>query len=163
MLAVAGLFAFSVVLALTGRVPLKMLPFDNKNEFQIVVDMPEGATLETTDAVVREVEHYLRTVPEVVNFTSTVGAGSPMDFNGLVRHYYLRQGANVADVRVNLLPRQQRKMDSHAITLRLRNDIEAIARRNGARSRSWKCRRARRCSPPSSPKSTASPTSPTAN
>ncbi|HPF98991.1 MAG TPA: efflux RND transporter permease subunit [Kiritimatiellia bacterium] len=133
MLAVMGaLFAISIVLALTGLVPLKMLPFDNKNEFQVVVDMPAGTTLEQTDAVVGEIEQYLRTVPEVVNFTSTVGTGSPMDFNGLVRHYYLRQGANVADVRVNLLPRQQRKMDSHAITLRLRNDLEALAARNGA-------------------------------
>jgi len=133
MLAVMGaLFAISIVLALTGLVPLKMLPFDNKNEFQVVVDMPAGTTLEQTDAVVGEIEQYLRTVPEVVNFTSTVGTGSPMDFNGLVRHYYLRQGANVADVRVNLLPRQQRKMDSHAIMLRLRNDLEALAARNGA-------------------------------
>lgn len=133
MLAVMGaLFAISIVLALTGLVPLKMLPFDNKNEFQVVVDMPVGTTLEQTDAVVGEIEQYLRTVPEVVNFTSTVGTGSPMDFNGLVRHYYLRQGANIADVRVNLLPRQQRNMDSHAITLRLRNDLEALAARNGA-------------------------------
>ena len=132
LLAVAGLFGFSVYLALSGRVPLKMLPFDNKNELQIVVDLPEGATLETTDAVVREVEEYLQTVPEVVNFVSTVGEGSPMDFNGLVRHYYLRQGPNLADVRINLLPRQQREMGSHAIALRLRNAVAEIARRNGA-------------------------------
>ncbi len=132
MLAVAGLFGFSVFLALSGRVPLKMLPFDNKNELQIVADLPEGATLETTDAVVREVEEYLQTVPEVVNFVSTVGAGSPMDFNGLVRHYYLRQGPNLADVRINLLPRQRREMGSHAIALRIRNDVAEIARRNGA-------------------------------
>ena len=133
MLAVAGLFGFSVFLALSGRVPLKMLPFDNKNELQLVVDLPEGSTLETTDAVVREVEQYLQTVPEVVHFTSTVGEGSPMDFNGLVRHYYLRQGPNMADVRINLLPRQQREMGSHALALRIRNDIEAIARQNDAR------------------------------
>ena len=132
MLVVAGLFGFSVFLALSGRVPLKMLPFDNKNELQLVVDLPEGSTLETTDAVVRDVERYLQTVPEVVNFTSTVGEGSPMDFNGLVRHYYLRQGPHMADVRINLLPRQQREMGSHALALRIRNDIEALARRNGA-------------------------------
>ena len=132
MFVVAGLFGFSVFLALSGRVPLKMLPFDNKNELQLVVDLPEGSTLEATDAVVREVEQYLQTVPEVVNFTSTVGEGSPMDFNGLVRHYYLRQGPNMADVRINLLPRQQREMGSHALALRIRNDIEAIARHNGA-------------------------------
>ena len=132
MFVVVGLFGFSVFLALSGRVPLKMLPFDNKNELQLVVDLPEGSTLETTDAVVQEVERYLQTVPEVVNFSSTVGEGSPMDFNGLVRHYYLRQGPNMADVRINLLPRQRREMGSHALALRIRNDIEAIARRNGA-------------------------------
>ena len=132
LFAVAGLFGFSVFLALSGRVPLKMLPFDNKNELQIVVDLPEGATLETTDAVVRDVEQYLQTVPEVVNFVSTVGEGSPMDFNGLVRHYYLRQGPNLSDVRINLLPRQRREMGSHALALRIRNDVAEIARRNGA-------------------------------
>ena len=126
------LFAGSIVLALTGLVPLKMLPFDNKNEFQIVVDMPESATLERTDAVVREIENLLRTVPEVTDFTSTVGAASPMDFNGLVRHYYLRQGANVADLRVSLLPRKAREMDSHALVLRLRNDMAVLANRTGA-------------------------------
>jgi len=82
LLVMGGLFAFSILLAATGLVPLKMLPFDNKNEFQLVVDMPEGTTLETTDAVAREIEDYLHTVPEVVNFTTTVGEGSPMDFNG---------------------------------------------------------------------------------
>jgi multidrug efflux pump subunit AcrB len=128
----AALFGFSIFLAMTGRVPLKMLPFDNKNEFQIVVDMPESATLERTDATVRELEQYLRTVPEVTSFTATVGTSSPMDFNGLVRHYYLRQGPSVADVRVNLLPRKQREMDSHALVLRIRKDIAAIAQRTGA-------------------------------
>ena len=128
-----GLFAFSILLAATGLVPLKMLPFDNKNEFQLVVDMPESATLERTDAVVRELEDYLRTMPEVTDFTSTVGAGSPMDFNGLVRHYYLRQGPNLADVRVNLLRRHNRAMDSHSITLRIRRDIEALAAKTGAK------------------------------
>ena len=127
------LFAFSVALALTGRVPLKMLPFDNKNEFQIVLNMPESATLEQTDAAVREFEAYLRTVPEVVDYTSAVGLSTPMDFNGMVRHYYLRQGPHLADIRVNLLPRQRRAMDSHAMALRLRPDLEALAQRVGAR------------------------------
>jgi len=130
---IGGLFAFSLVLVPTGGVPLKMLPFDNKNEFQIVADLPESATLETADAVVRELEAYLRQVPEVADFTATVGAGSPMDFNGLVRHYYLRRGPNVADVRVNLLPRERRRTDSHALVLRLRPDLEAIGRRWNAR------------------------------
>ncbi len=104
LLAVAALFAFSVFLAASGRVPLKMLPFDNKNELQVVVDMPEGSTLEATDAAVREIEAYLQTVPEVVHVVSTVGEGSPMDFNGLVRKYYLRQAPHLADVRIKLLP-----------------------------------------------------------
>jgi multidrug efflux pump subunit AcrB len=132
MIVVALLFAGSVALTLTGLVPLKMLPFDNKNEFQVLVDMPESTTLETTDAVVRELEDYLRTIPEVTDFTTIVGSGSPMDFNGMVRHYYLRQGSNVADIRVNLLHRDDRKMDSHALVLRIRNDVAAIAERTGA-------------------------------
>ncbi|MBN1268146.1 MAG: efflux RND transporter permease subunit [Kiritimatiellae bacterium] len=132
LLVTGGLFALSVVLALTGLVPLKMLPFDNKNEFQLVIDLPESATLEATDGVARRVEDYLRTLPEVVDFSTTVGAGSPMDFNGLVRHYYLRRGPHLADLRVNLLHRTAREMDSHAIGLRIRKDIEAIARETGA-------------------------------
>ena len=133
LVAIIGfLFAGSIALALTGLVPLKMLPFDNKNEFQIVVDTPESFTVERTDAVVRDLEAYLRTVPEVTDFTSTVGSASPMDFNGLVRHYYLRQGANVADIRVGLLSRKSREMESHALVLRIRNDIAAIAEKTGA-------------------------------
>ena len=132
MLAGVGLlFAVSVALAL-GVVPLKMLPFDNKNEFQIVVDMPETTTLETTDAVVRDVEDYLRTQPEVTDFESYVGLASPMDFNGMVRHYYLRRGPHVADVRVNLLHRDERELGSHELALTIRKDIEAIGRRHGA-------------------------------
>ena len=132
LLVMAGLFAFAIVLALTGLVPLKMLPFDNKNEFQIAIDMPESTTLETTDRVAKEIEDYLRTQPEVVDFGSTIGVGSPMDFNGLVRHYYLRQGPHVGDIRINLLPRQKRVMTSHEIALRIRHDIEQIGLRNGA-------------------------------
>ena len=136
MLVVIGLlFAGSVGLALSGLVPLKMLPFDNKNEMQILVDMDESATLERTDAVVRRIEQYLRTMPEVTDFTSTVGIASPMDFNGMVRHYYLRGGSNVADVRVNLLHRLRRKMDSHSIALRMRDDITAIGREMGANTK----------------------------
>ncbi len=131
LLVMAVLFGGAIWMAL-AVVPLKMLPFDNKNEFQVVLDMPETATLEATDSAAREVEQYLRTVPEVRDFTTIVGAASPMDFNGLVRHYYLRQGANVADVRVSLLHRSKREMDSHALVLRLRNDLEAIGRRTGA-------------------------------
>ncbi|MBW1829906.1 MAG: efflux RND transporter permease subunit, partial [Deltaproteobacteria bacterium] len=98
LLLIFFLFLLSAAMALIGFVPLKMLPFDNKNEFQVVIDTPEGTTLEATDAVARQVEHVLRSMPEMTNFTTTVGTASPMDFNGLVRHYYLRRGPNMADI-----------------------------------------------------------------
>jgi multidrug efflux pump subunit AcrB len=120
LLASAGLGLFRMV-------PLKLLPFDNKNEFQIVVDMPEGTTLESTDSVVRSFEDYLRKVPEVTSIVSYVGTASPMDFNGLVRHYYLRQGPHLADIQVNLVEKDRRVQQSHAIALRLRKDLEKIA------------------------------------
>ncbi|HMP73293.1 MAG TPA: efflux RND transporter permease subunit [Kiritimatiellia bacterium] len=126
------LFAISVALALTGFVPLKMLPFDNKNELLFVIDLPESTTLETTDAAARDLEDYLRSLPEVVSFTTTVGEASPMDFNGLVRQYYLRQGPHLADIRVNLLHHTRRKADSHALVLRIRNDVAAIAQAHDA-------------------------------
>ena len=132
ILIVVLLIAGAGWLAMSRRVPLKMLPFDNKNEFQILLDMPEGTTLEATDAATRALADYLRTVPEVTDFQTYVGTASPMDFNGMVRHYYLRQGSNVADVRVNLMPKEDRKQESHGLTLRLRKDLEAIARRHNA-------------------------------
>ena len=109
-----------------------MLPFDNKNEFQILVDMPEGTTLERTDRTVRDLEAYLRTVPEVTNFITYSGSPSPMDFNGMVRHYYWRGQPNLADIRINLLDKDERDMQSHGIGLRLRNDLSAIAGEHGA-------------------------------
>ncbi len=126
------LFCFSGWLAASRRVPLKMLPFDNKNEFQVVVDMPEGTTLETTESVAAELASYLRGVPEVTDVTTFVGTSSPMDFNGMVRHYYLRRGPNVADLRVNLVHKHDRVQQSHALTLRVRNDLAEIAERWGA-------------------------------
>ncbi len=126
------LLGFSAYLALFRHVPLKMLPFDNKNEFQIVLDMPEGTTLEATDRVVRDFENFLRGVPEVTNFVSYVGTASPMDFNGMVRHYYLRRGGHLADIRINLLPKHRRTQQSHEIVLRLRNALEKIAHGSGA-------------------------------
>jgi multidrug efflux pump subunit AcrB len=131
MLVVGILFAGSVLLALLG-VPLKMLPFDNKNEFQLVVDLPESSPLAATDALLRDLEDFLRTQPEVTDFTSYAGLSSPMDFNGMVRHYYLRQGPHLGEIRVNLLPKEQRGMDSHAMVLRIRQDIDTIAARHGA-------------------------------
>lgn len=122
----------SMSLVIFKKVPLKMLPFDNKDEFQLVIDMPEGTPMEKTSSAVGDFENYLRQVPEVTNFVSYVGTSSPMDFNGLVRHYYLRQEENQADIRVNLLDKDKRSMQSHGIVLRLRNDLEKIANQNGA-------------------------------
>ena len=132
LLTVTLLFVLSVLLAATGLVPLKMLPFDNKNEFQVIVDMHEGTPLEGTMAAVREIEALLFTIPEVTDFTTTVGTSSPMDFNGLVRHYYMREGPHLADIRVNLLHRKQREMKSHALILRIREQMAEIAQRTGA-------------------------------
>jgi multidrug efflux pump subunit AcrB len=126
-LVVFALLVLSMGLALFRYVPMKMLPFDNKDEFQIVIDMPEGTTLEQTSRVVQDFEHYLRQVSEVTNFISYTGTASPMDFNSMVRHYYLRRGGHVADIRVNLAGKQQRQQQSHAILLRLRKDLEQIA------------------------------------
>jgi multidrug efflux pump subunit AcrB len=119
-------------LAATRSVPLKMLPYDNKNELLLVIDLDEGTTLERTDAAVREVERMLAGVPEVTNFTSYVGVSSPIDFNGLVRHYYLRESAHQAEVRVNLVGKKNRRQQSHAIGLRLRDRLTALAHRHAA-------------------------------
>ncbi len=124
---VAVLFAFSVWLVTSRRVPLKMLPFDNKNELQVVVDMPRGTTLETTEAATHDMMDYLARLPEVTDVSSTAGASSPVDFNGLVRHYYLRQGPHVADIRINLIGKKTRSQQSHALGLRIRNDLHRIA------------------------------------
>jgi multidrug efflux pump subunit AcrB len=120
-------------LAAVRSVPLKMLPFDNKNELLLVLDFDRGTTLERSDAAVRDIEAYLSKVPEVADYTSYVGLASPMDFNGLVRHYYLRQGDHVADVRINLIGKKNRSLQSHAIGLRMRNDLQEIADRHDAR------------------------------
>ena len=129
---VVVLLLVSMAMPALNLVPMKMLPFDNKNEFQLVIDLPEGATLEETDRAVRAMEDYLVTVNEVTDVSAYVGLASAIDFNGLVRHYYMRQGPNVADIRVNLAPKSQRDMQSHAITLRLRNDLTEIAEAHGA-------------------------------
>jgi len=123
--------AFSLVALKFVRV--KMLPFDNKSEFQVIVDMPEGTTLEGTAAVTREVGDYIRTVPEVTDYQMYIGTASPYNFNGLVRHYFLRRGANVADIQVNLVPKGQRSAQSHDIAKRVRPAIQQIAVRYLAR------------------------------
>jgi multidrug efflux pump subunit AcrB len=126
------LLAVPLVLVVFRLVPLKMLPFDNKDELQIVIDLPEGTPLEATDGVVRAFEHYLGEQPEIVSFVSYVGQASPIDFNGLVRHYYLRRGGNLADIRINLAEKGDRSRQSHAIGLAMRKDLEALARRHNA-------------------------------
>lgn len=126
------LLAFAVWLVLSGRVPLKMLPFDNKNELQIVIDMPRGTTLEETESAATALADFLITVAEVTDVSLYTGTSSPMDFNGLVRHYYLRRGPYVSDIRVNLVGKKQRSQQSHAIALRLRNDLTRIAGRFNA-------------------------------
>jgi len=132
-MAVMGLLTVAAaMLAVTRHVPLKMLPFDNKNELLLVMDFNEGNTLERSDAAVREMETYLQGVLEVTDFTSYVGISSPMDFNGLVRHYYLREGPNVAEIRVNFAGKKSRAQQSHAIGLRLRDDLTRIARKHEA-------------------------------
>ncbi|MEN6450768.1 MAG: efflux RND transporter permease subunit, partial [Thermoguttaceae bacterium] len=120
-------------LAAMRSVPLKMLPFDNKNELLLVLDFDKGTTLERSDAAVQDFESFLAAVPEVADYTSYVGLASPMDFNGLVRHYYLRQGDNVAEVRINLAGKKNRRLQSHAIGLRMRKQLQAIADRHNAR------------------------------
>ncbi|MBC8369983.1 MAG: efflux RND transporter permease subunit [Planctomycetes bacterium] len=129
---VLGLMGGSMMLAVTGKVPMKLLPFDNKNELQIVVNMPEGTALENTDALVREFESYLQTVPEVTNFTSYSGLYSPIDFNGMVRHYFFRVAPHYADIRINLVDADMREQQSHSIGLRIRDDLTAIANNSGA-------------------------------
>lgn len=129
---ILALLAFSGLLVVLRGVPLKMLPFDNKNEFQLVIDMPEGTPLETTAAAVDGLADYLRRVPEVANYATYVGVPSPIDFNGLVRQYYYRTGTHTADIRVNLAPKKNRGMQSHAILLRLRRELTSIAEQHGA-------------------------------
>ena len=125
-------FILCVVVVLLQWVPMKMLPFDNKNELLLLVDMPAGTSLEATDRVVRELESYLVTVNEVRDFQAYVGQAAPIDFNGMVRHYYLRRYPYQADIRVNLLDKEERRWQSHEIALRLRPEIEAMGRRLGA-------------------------------
>ena len=114
-------------------VTVKMLPFDNKNELQIIVDAPDGTPLEETARMVREMGDLLRSVPEVTDFQSYVGTSAPFNFNGLVRHYYLRKAPHLADIQVNLLPKSERKDQSHDSAKRIRPLVTAVAERYGAR------------------------------
>ena len=122
----------SMVLFFTKSVAVKMLPFDNKNEFQVVIDMPEGTTLERTAVVTNEIAQYLSTRPEVVNYENYIGTSAPITFNGLVRHYDLRGGSNMADIQVNLIDKEERSEQSHDIAKLLRPDIQKIAAKYNA-------------------------------
>ena len=122
----------SMALFYTRSVVVKMLPFDNKSEFQLVIDMPEGTTLEETARVTQALTRYVRTIPEVDNYQAYVGTASPFNFNGLVRHYYLRDQPHEADVQVNLVSKHNRSAQSHEIARRIRPEIDRIARAYGA-------------------------------
>jgi multidrug efflux pump subunit AcrB len=114
-------------------VVVKMLPFDNKSEFQVIVDMPEGTSLEETAAATRALAVKLGQVPEITDYEMYVGTASPFNFNGLVRHYYMRSGENVADIQVNLTPKGNRSDQSHAIARRVREILKPVAEQYGIR------------------------------
>ncbi len=114
-------------------VKVKMLPFDNKSEFQVIVNMPNGTTLEETARATDALAHAALDQPEVVNLQTYVGTAAPYNFNGLVRHYYLRRGPNMADLQINLLPKDQRKLQSHEIAKQVRQRLVPVANRYGAR------------------------------
>src|SRR5271166_4196776 len=127
-----------LLLAAVAFIPLKwvqvkMLPFDNKSEFQVIIDMPDGTPLEQTTHVAQALGNYLGGQPEVVNYQIYSGTSGPYNFNGLVRHYFLRRGPNQADIQVNLLPLHDRKAQSHEIARRLRPELDKIAAPFGAR------------------------------
>ena len=123
----------SMSLVATKAVTVKMLPFDNKNEFQIIVDMPTGTTLEQTAVATRALADYAAKIPEATDYQAYIGSASPYNFNGLVRHYFLRKGSNQADIQVNLVGKNERKAQSHDIVKRIREDLAKIAASYGAR------------------------------
>ncbi|MFO0870301.1 MAG: efflux RND transporter permease subunit [Pirellulales bacterium] len=129
---VGGLTVAAAGLAALRWVPLKMLPFDNKNEFLVVVDFAAGTTLERSAAALGDFERVLAAEPEVTDFTTYLGTPGPIDFNGLVRHYYLRRSPHLAEIRVNLVGKKHRRMQSHALTLRLRAALTELGERHDA-------------------------------
>jgi multidrug efflux pump subunit AcrB len=130
--AVAGLLGLSVLLVPLKLVTVKMLPFDNKSEFQLIVDMPEGTALERTAEVAQALALAAARDEAVSDVQTYAGVAAPFNFNGLVRHYFLRRGPTVADVQVNLKPKHDRDAQSHAIALRVRPAVDSIARAYGA-------------------------------
>ncbi len=124
---IIGLIVLSLLLVVSKAVVMKMLPFDNKSEFQVILDMPEGTSLEQTSRVLTDIGGYLKTVPEVTNYQTYAGTSAPISFNGLVRQYYLREAPNLGDIQVNLLDKHQRDRQSHEIALAVRQPIQEIA------------------------------------
>ncbi|MEZ9595335.1 efflux RND transporter permease subunit [Shewanella sp. 10N.261.52.F9] len=131
-IAIIFLIAAAIALPATKLVVLKMLPFDNKSEFQVMVDMPEGTPVEQTQKVLKELGHYLKQVEEVNSYQLYAGTSAPMNFNGLVRHYFLRQTQELGDIQVNLVDKQHRARDSHSIALSVRQPLQAIGDKYGA-------------------------------
>lgn len=131
-LGIVVLIGISILLPVVGLVELKMLPFDNKSEFQVVVDMPAGTPVEKTAGVLQELGTHLLNEPEVMNYQAYAGISSPINFNGLVRQYYLRQGGEVGDIQVNLVGKHERNHQSHTIATRVRTALQAIGKHYGA-------------------------------
>ncbi len=129
---VAAAILVSLALPAAGLVAMKMLPFDNKSEFQVVVDMPAGTPVERTAAVLRELGDFLARQPEIADYQSYAGTAAPINFNGLVRQYYLRAGGEMGDLQVNLVDKAHRDEQSHAIATRLRPALQTIGQRHGA-------------------------------
>ena len=125
--------AILLAMSLVGfnLVVMKMLPFDNKSEFQVVLDMPEGTTVEQTGRVLDEMAAYIRDIPEVTDYQVYAGTAAPINFNGLVRQYYLREGPNIGDIQVNLVGKSDRKRKSHEIASAARPALDAIGRKYG--------------------------------
>ncbi len=129
---IVSMLLLSCSLVILGLVKVKMLPFDNKSEFQVILNMPEGSTLEQTSKVAMEMAENISHDPTVVNYQIYAGTAAPYNFNGLVRHYFLRRGPTVADIQVNLKPKDQRSVQSHDIAKRIRPVVAAIAKKYGA-------------------------------
>jgi len=130
---VVALLLVSMALVPMGLVRVKMLPFDNKSEMQVVINMPDGTPLEQTARVAQALGNVLAQQPDVLNYQTYTGTSGPYNFNGLVRHYYMRRMPNQADIQVNLLPANERKDQSHVIAKRLRPLLNAIGSQYGAR------------------------------
>ena len=127
------LLGLAVLLIPLKAVTVKMLPFDNKSELQVIIDMPEGKTLEETAALAQQMGTCLARVPEVTDYQIYAGTSGPYNFNGLVRHYFLRSGSNVADIQVNFVGRTERSAQSHDLAKRLRPALKRLADPYGAR------------------------------